>query len=477
MDLSIRFIKSRIQSLSAARKSALVFVFASALSSGLNFITMPIFTRLMPLDEYGIVALYASWHQMLNVIATFSITNAIINVGFHNYPNDRKGFLSSALGVASLFSAFITIIIFCTLSWFSSISMLSISLIILLVLSFYFPTATQLWLCLQRYEYRYKRPFFLLTISHLGSTLLAVILVASVKNNYAEVKIWGTNLIPLIVGVVFYINIIKNGKKFFNSQYWKFILAFNAPLIIHYFSQFVLSGSDRIMIGFLQDESSVAIYSLGYSISNIILIFWNPINSSVVPYIHKCIDNNDSLALARCFYIVLVIVGVLCMSVSLLAPEVVSVLGSHLYKDACYVIPPVIVGTFFIIFYSLTANIEFLYGKTPRIALMTIIAALTNIILNIIFIPKFGYVAAAYTTLFSYMMYSLLHYINMLRLHKKRFMNELLLIVICLFTIVPCIACSLIYEYNVIRYILVLVLVATFIVLYKKIKNVLFIGD
>ena len=100
-------IKIKMQNLSSARKSALVFVFVSALSSGLNIITTPIFTRLMPLDEYGVVALYASWHQMLNVVATFSVTNAIINVGFHNYPNDRKGLLSSALGVASLFSTYI----------------------------------------------------------------------------------------------------------------------------------------------------------------------------------------------------------------------------------------------------------------------------------------------------------------------------------------------------------------------------------
>lgn len=52
--------------------------------------------------------------------------------------------------------------------------------------------------------------------------------------------------------------------------------------------------------------------------------------------------------------------------------------------------------------YSLYVNIEHYYKKTPYITVNTIIAAASNIVLNFIFIPRYGYIAAAYTTLASY---------------------------------------------------------------------------
>ena len=45
----------------------------------------------------------------------------------------------------------------------------------------------------------------------------------------------------------------------------------------------------------------------------------------------------------------------------------------------------------------------------PYVTVNTIIAAVSNIVLNFLFIPKYGYVAAAYTTLASYLISFMLH--------------------------------------------------------------------
>ena len=52
---------------------------------------------------------------------------------------------------------------------------------------------------------------------------------------------------------------------------------------------------------------------------------------------------------------------------------------------------------------------EYYYKKTKLIALGTMLAAGMNILLNAVFIPTFGYVAAAYTTVACYLLYYLLH--------------------------------------------------------------------
>lgn len=69
-------------------------------------------------------------------------------------------------------------------------------------------------------------------------------------------------------------------------------------------------------------------------------------------------------------------------------------------------------------------NYAFYEKKTKNIAAITIVAGGLNILLNYLFIPKFGYIAASGTTLISYVVLFLLHYINVKWILKvKRIIN------------------------------------------------------
>ena len=93
----------------------------------------------------------------------------------------------------------------------------------------------------------------------------------------------------------------------------------------------------------------------------------------------------------------------------LVAPEVVKILANESYWEGISIIPPVVLANYVIFAYSLYVNIEHYYKKTPYVTVNTIIAAVSNIVLNFLFIPKYGYVAAAYTTLASYLISFMLH--------------------------------------------------------------------
>ena len=93
----------------------------------------------------------------------------------------------------------------------------------------------------------------------------------------------------------------------------------------------------------------------------------------------------------------------------LIAPEVVKILANESYWEGISIIPPVVLANYVIFAYSLYVNIEHYYKKTPYITVNTIIAAASNIVLNFIFIPRYGYIAAAYTTLASYFISFVLH--------------------------------------------------------------------
>lgn len=458
------------KNMSKEKKSAIVFVFATAISSCLNIITVPVFTRLMTLQEIGVVSLYSSWYSLIGVFATFSVTNTVVYVGFHDFKYDKIGFGSSLLGISSLFSIITTVFFILFRKSLSEILGISNSLVLLMLLSYLLLPAIQIWLCLQRYEYKYKKAFWLISLSAVLSTMISIYMVYKANNKIPEYRLWSMNFIPLTIAVFLYFYIFIKGKKFVNHKYWKYILSYNFPLILHYLSQYVLQSSDKIMIGRFYSETEVAIYTIAYSISNIILVFWGPINGVLIPYTHQCIDKKSTKNLSARIYKILLISSLGCVIVSLLSPEFILLLSTNEYLSGAFAIPAVTLSTLFYILFNVVANVEFMYGKTNRIAIMTIIAGLINIVLNMIFIPAFGFIAAAYTTLFSYAIYAYLHYINMIKLHGSKIFSGIKVLIIIGTAVILSLGSMFLYDYRIIRIVLVLFIGGVGIFLLKPIE-------
>ncbi len=94
------------------------------------------------------------------------------------------------------------------------------------------------------------------------------------------------------------------------------------------------------------------------------------------------------------------------------------------YWIARYVVAPVALGTLAQYFYTNYVNVELYRKKTPVIAISSVTAAAINYGLNALFIPRFGYLAAAYTTLVSYIILMLLHYLAVRFYLKERVYDD-----------------------------------------------------
>ena len=120
-------------------------------------------------------------------------------------------------------------------------------------------------------------------------------------------------------------------------------------------------------------------------------------------------------------------------------------------------------STFFTFMYNIFANVEFFYEEKKFVSIGSILAAISNVILNAIFIPIYGYYAAAYTTLICYIIYSLSHLFFSHITIKKNIGNTDIFDVkgILIFSVIGVcmtICSSLLYKYNILR------LICTFII-------------
>jgi UDP-glucose 6-dehydrogenase len=73
----------------------------------------------------------------------------------------------------------------------------------------------------------------------------------------------------------------------FSPEFLRESKALNLPLIPHYLSNYILNQSDRVMIGRMVGNSQAAYYSVAYTISTVMVLITNAINSSLTPSVGR----------------------------------------------------------------------------------------------------------------------------------------------------------------------------------------------
>lgn len=401
----------KIKAIPKGVKSAVVYIASSVVTRGLAIITVPIFTRLMTTDQIGTVNLYNSWYSLISAFATLSLTSGGFAVAMKEYANKRDEYVSSVLTLTSIIAILIAIIYAVEPTLWQKVLGLPNVLIVLMLIGFLVAPARDFWLARQRYEYKYKLAG---TVSILTAIIASVVSVFAVlyseKKAVTDVAVW--RLIAnysVIYGVaaVIWIYIILKGRKLYSKEYWKISLAISIPLVGYNIAGQILNVSDRMMIKNMVNNSAVGIYSTLYTVSSLSLMVWQAINAAFVPYLFQNIDK-EKHDIKRISNLLMGMYAILALILTYFAPEVVKILATEEYYEAIYIMPPIAAGVFFTSFANLYSNIAIYYRKTKYVVYPTVIAACVNLILNYIFIKIYGYMAAAYTTLISYIVLAIL---------------------------------------------------------------------
>ena len=406
------------KAMSAAAKAAIWFAVCSILQKGISFVTVPIFTRLMTPEQYGQFSVYSSWNLILTIFATLNLSAGVFNNGMTKYPNDRNRYISSMQGLSTVVTLALLVVYLPFQNVINQFTGLSTVLMLIMFAEFLTVPAVMFWSARQKYEFKYVALFiytFIVSVLSPGISLLAVVF----SDEKGIAKIMAVALVNICAGLFFYIfNIIK-GRKLFIKEYWSFAFKFNLPLIPHYLSMVVLAQSDKIMIERMFSEREVAIYSVAYSFSLIMNIITTSINSSYVPWTYRKLLVSDIKPLKRTTTMLLIGVGLISLLPVILAPEVMWIMAPKEYAQGMWIIPPISTSVFFTFMYSLFANVEFYFEKTKFVMVASTLCAVVNVILNAIFMPIFGYMAAGYTTMFCYMLLAFVHYLFMRRVCSK----------------------------------------------------------
>lgn len=467
---------------SKAVKSATVFTLAILLSRGIAIISLPIFTRIMPPEQIGIVGLYVSTFGIISTISALALTSGGFMIGLKDFCSKRDSYIASVVTLTTIASAILFLLFVIAPSFWTEITGLPIGLILLMLFGCMVCPAYEFWLMRQRYEYAYKKAAVLTVFTSVISTLLAVGAVLLAKNNpscLGEIRLYVALGFTYIVYFVIWIILLSKGNRqtYFNRQYWVFSLTLSLPLLGHSFASQILSVSDRLLISNLIDNSAVGIYSTLYSVGSIALMFWAALNSSFIPYLFQNIENQDDRKkVGKNAQMLLSFFSALIFFVALIAPDIVFILATDEYYQYVSIVSPIIAGTYLISVGNFYSNLLVYCKKTMAIMISTVVAGVVSVLLNLLFIPMFGFVAAAYTTLLAYMLFAFMQSVSGYRFFKKSIQGSFIydnrrMAVIAVVTVLLTLCCSITYSYNVLRYTLIIVLIPVMIKGYFLIRK------
>jgi len=454
-------ILEKYKNMSVVLKATMWFMVCSFLQKGLSFITTPIFTRLMTQEQYGVYSVYTSWLQILLIFSTLRLDHSVFMKGMSKYSEDKDGYASSMLGLTTAVTTGMFVIYLIFSNQVNSLLELSTPIMLAMFVELYVHNASAFWSIRERFDFRYKSVvIYTLTTAVLSSALSVVAVLLADSKDVA--RIMANVFVYAVAGIYIYIILVKRGKKLFDKEYIKFAVTFNTPLLLYYFSNYIIEQSDRIMIQKIVSFEAAALYSVAYTVGGLVKIFTAAVTNTLIPLQYRLLEKKDYKSLERNILTVMLCVVGLSVLIAVAGPEIIMILGGEEYMAAIWVVPPVAASVFFSFFYTVLANIEFYYNDNKYAMKLSSVGALINVVLNLIFIPKFGYVAAAYTTLFSYMVYAVGHFIHASNLMRRggaeHGLNYYLFLFLGVISTTVCILTGYLYHGFVPRIILVLLL-------------------
>ena len=457
-------------------KASIWYAVCNFFQKGISFIVVPIYIRLLTTGEYGEWNIFQSWRDILIVLASLNLYAGVYTKTLVDNKNDRDRYTSSMQGLGTLITIGLLAVYVFARAWVNPLIGLNTPYMLLLFLYFIVYPAFSFWGTRQRVEYKYKSMVVVTAIVSLLTPALSLALFFMTELRELALVL-GFLIVQCAIGIIFYVYHFIKGKCFFNKGYWKYAVKFNVPLIPHYLSLIVLGQSDKIMIKYYCGESDAGIYSFPYQIASAINVLITAINGSRVPWMYEQLKAKIYDRIGKITNMLILLMGGIVTFIALLAPEIM-LIGTADYEEAVYVIPVVTLGVFFTFIYDLYASIEFYYGSTKYVMYASVTGAVLNIILNAIFLPIFGYIAAAYTTLICYIIFMLMHYLFARKVIKEQnistqiYNNKMIFLFSAVITIVG-LGCMATYLFLPVRILLIAaVLIAAFI-LRKKIIGIL----
>ncbi|MBI1938248.1 MAG: oligosaccharide flippase family protein [Ignavibacteriales bacterium] len=400
-----------LQRIKSTIRDTLVYSLSNIAPKIVGVILLPLYTSKLALGEFGNWDLLDITITILSEIFIFGQASSIILL---NNTEEYKEKKNSALFTLTLFVfAICAILVLLTLSAISFFPamfenrLIEAGYIRLIAYIVLLRVMNSLFLAKVRAD---EQSIFYTIISILRIILVTCITIYFVAGlDLGITGILYAALIGEIAAIIFLlIKIIPQMKAKFDTAILSVSIKFGLPLVFSSLGFQLLNLSDRYIIKFLLGAEALAPYGLAYRVAGVLNMFLIlPFNLSLMPIAYKYFNQKDD----KRFFSKLMTYSTFFflwgfVFLSLFGKEIIMLFAEQPGFYGAYVVVPVILLSYVFSGMRLTASLGMMLTKnTKHLAWITLGSAILNIILNFIFIPLFGIIAAAVDTLVAFVIF------------------------------------------------------------------------
>lgn len=454
------------QNINPLLKASVFYIIGNGIGQGLILLGTIIFTRIMTQTDYGI---YSTYYSIVSILTTLVGANLFIslNNGYIDYKEEIHQFRASVLLLSTLVFILISIVVFSG----SLVIKIDISgfLLIFALLHAYSFFVVNYFNYSANMENRYKIKTFFLITPNILQVVFSVVLIYVFANHGLYARVVGSTLGVASCALYLYIYIMKNGQGRCDSKFWSYALKISVPSVLSSISYMLMQQCDNIMITRFYSADETAVYSLVYYVGYIIYAVLQATSGVWQAWIYHALDGDETGNVKKVQKWYLFVFAQMAYGLLMIAPEVVKILAPESYWNFNYV-APFVLGSCIMVMYTFYTTIGMFYKKSSAVSLCVFIAAIVNIILNYLLIPKFGGVAAAYTSVCGYFILFILSRKLGQKL-KYGLFSDKYFIVFSLTIMIGCILFLCIYKNILIRYMIYMILLILSICYMIKNKN------
>ena len=381
--------------------------------NGINFFTIPIFTRILGTENYGLYTIYYTWVNTVTILVSLQVSGTIGVANVRLQEEEKKKYYSSVLSIVML--TFLIFMIIAILGMPVLVRNLGLAKPMVILMMIHALGMAFVNFASIRYTYEKK--------AHLNFSLSVGIAVAGIvlsliflQGNFSEKTLYygrayGAALPYIVLGTIIAVVYFAQGKTFYSKEYWKFCLPLCLPMVFHGLSQLILGQADKVMLKSMMNDSIVGIYSFAFTFAHVMNIIYNAFNNTWVPFYYEDVKNGKIEDIHRRSKNYIFVFTTLSVGFILLAPDVIKIFAGKDFWSGISLVPIFVLSNYMMFLYSFPVNYEFYHKKSIHIASGTTAAAVINCILNYILIPIMGMAGAAYATLISYVLLWIFHHL------------------------------------------------------------------
>ena len=403
-------------------KDTIIYGIAAVLPRVINFLLVRVHTDALPTNNYAENTNFYIWIALFTVLLTFGMETAF----FRSYKAEEK---KDAIISTSFISVFIASIVFLVSTFLFSNEFIKLFDFSNNILQFKLFIGILVIDTIAVVPFAYLRAanrpirYAIIKLLNVGIiVLINLIFLRFIPDFIAERKSVPTFLINIynstnIVNFIFIANIVGSTvslllllpyllkfKWSFNTLLFKKMFKYAWPIAVAGVAYTINENLDKYLIGQLIDKSTMGIYSACYKLAIFMNLYIMAFRLGAEPFFFNHADKANAKETYAKIMNYFIIVGSLVFVGIVAFIDIIKLLfiKNSDYWEAIAIVPIVLLANLFLGIYHNIAVWYKLTDKTRYGMYFSIIGALITIVLNIVLIPKIGFIASAWATLAAY---------------------------------------------------------------------------